>query len=485
MQLRDLLRETSWGSNASSVPNIEIKSISCDSRKISKDTLFFAFKGSRFNGVDFISSAIQKGARTIVTDATTEISPKLPDICYLQVDNPVEFLREVAKTFFAQPSTLVKTIGITGTNGKTTTTYLIESILKHANYSCGVIGTVNYRIDNNVLPATNTTPAFLDIQEMLSQMVRAGTEYCVMEVSSHALDQRRVDLVDFHTAIFTNLTNDHLDYHKTKDNYFQAKSKLFTGLKEQAHAIINVDDVYGRKLISKTPAQIRTYGIKNKADVMAQDIKMSISGTQFKLKAPEGEIIIQSPLLGNHNVSNMLAAASAALIDGFSFEKIKAGIEKLTIIPGRLERVDYGQDYSIVIDYAHTPDALENVLKTIKYICDSRIILVFGCGGDRDPSKRPLMGSAACQWADLSIVTSDNPRSEDPREIINQAVAGFTKNNFMVIENREEAIGKALDLAQKGDLVIIAGKGHEQYQIFKDKTINFDEKQIIKNHLFK
>ncbi|HLF17314.1 MAG TPA: UDP-N-acetylmuramoyl-L-alanyl-D-glutamate--2,6-diaminopimelate ligase [Candidatus Omnitrophota bacterium] len=461
----------------------EISAICNDSRKIEKDALFIAQKGSKYDGADFIPKAIEKGIRVIAVSENKNGYGSDKDVLFLEVGDTSQFLKELSRRFYGEPSKALHTVGVTGTNGKTTTVYLIESILHEAERSCGVIGTVNYRIGEKILPAQNTTPGLLDNQKLFSELLQEGIDYCLMEVSSHALDQGRVDLIDFKTAVFTNLTSDHLDYHKTRENYFAAKSLLFTKLSPDATAVINVDDTYGKKLLSKTESKILTYGIRHQAQVMAEDVQLNVEGTQFKVKTPAGQFQICSPLVGYYNVYNILAAVAVAVSQGINLDKIKRGVEHLKNVPGRLERVECGQDFTIFIDYAHTQDALENVLTALRATSDARIILVFGCGGDRDNTKRPVMGAVASHLADVAIVTSDNPRSEDPQTIINQIVAGFEKDNYTVVLNREEAIKKALSMAQKGDIVLIAGKGHETYQIFKDKTIQFDERQIIRQSI--
>ena len=483
MRLRQLLEGLYLDSVDSRFQDLEIEAIACDSRKVTKNSIFAALSGVTCDGADFIDKAIDRGASTIITSRKLDEAARYPNTCFIYVDDPHRFLRDIVKRFYNDPSRNLRIIGVTGTNGKTTVTYLIESILHQAEKACGIIGTVNYRIGENILPAGNTTPGFLEIHQLLAQMVEQGAEYCIMEVSSHALDQGRVDGLDFHTAVFTNLTSDHLDYHHTRENYFAAKAKLFVGLSSQAHAVINADDVYGKKIFSKTKANILTYGIDENADVMARDIEMDLSGTKFKILCPEGEIIIRTKLVGKYNVANILAAFSAGLAGKIGLEKIKNGIESLTLVPGRLETVDCGQDFAIIIDYAHTADALENVLTAIRHAMDTKIILVFGCGGDRDKTKRPVMGKIASQLADFSIVTSDNSRSEEPEAIIKQIVEGFENDHYEIIVNREEAIRKALGMAHRGDVVLIAGKGHETYQIFKDKIINFDERKVIRQFI--
>ena len=459
-----------------------IEAISCDSRKIVHDSLFVALKGTTQNGADFIREAIEKGARVVVTSEEPQQFPTFNQILVLQTPDPNQFLRKVVRRFYGEPSQKVKCIGVTGTNGKTTITYLLESIIHVAGKRCGVVGTINYRIGEKIIPSHNTTPGLLDNQTFLFNLAQEDVDYCIMEVSSHALDQGRVDLIDFQTAIFTNLTSDHLDYHKTQEQYFLAKAILFKKLSAQATAVINEDDKYAARLIAMTQAKVLTYGIDQKCNFEARDIQLKITGTQFRLIFPDGETTIQTPLIGRHNIYNILAAIAASFPYDIPLETIKKGIQNLSLVPGRLERVDCGQKFSIFIDYAHTEDALKNVLSTIRDVSSSKIILVFGCGGDRDRTKRPKMAKIASQLANFSVITSDNPRSEDPQAIIDEIIPGFEGKNYVTIVDRTEAIYQALDLAQEGDIVLIAGKGHETYQIFKNKTIEFDEREIVRRY---
>ncbi|HQP10851.1 MAG TPA: UDP-N-acetylmuramoyl-L-alanyl-D-glutamate--2,6-diaminopimelate ligase, partial [Candidatus Omnitrophota bacterium] len=364
-----------------------------------------------------------------------------------------------------------------------TITYLLEAILGQAKKECGVIGTVNYRLADTVVPAGQTTPGFLDNQHFLTSLAWQHVPYCVMEVSSHALTQDRVHGIDFKGAIFTNLTSDHLDYHETRENYFQAKSLLFRNLGPGSTAVINIDDPYGQRLLSMTQAKVVTYGIERTADVMAKKIRMDMSGSRFALIALEGKVEIKTRLVGMYNIYNILAAISMCLAEGVSLKDIRKGIDRLGAVPGRLERVDCGQKFSVFIDYAHTQDALKNVLETVRKISKAKIILVFGCGGNRDKTKRPLMGEVAGRLADFAFVTSDNPRNEDPQSIIDQILPGFQRDNYKVIVNREEAIGQALKMAKSGDAVLIAGKGHEMYQIFANGPVYFNEREIVKKFL--
>lgn len=480
MKLGKLLDGIYTGEIATSFLGTEIFEVSCDSRKVMMGGLFVALKGLAQDGGDFIEEAVAKGVFSVAKSGDTQsLQEKYPHVCFLRVDDPKVFLHEVVRRYYGNIADNVRTIGVTGTNGKTTVTYLIEAILSANEKECGVIGTINYRLADSVIPSIQTTPDFVDNQRFLVGLAWQHVPYCVIEVSSHALTQERVHGINFKTAIFTNLTSDHLDYHETHENYFAAKTLLFTGLAAESSAVINTDDLYGRQLLTMTPAVVRTYGVKRKADVMAKDIELNSSTTRFTLACPSGDIEIQTKLIGMYNVYNILAAVTASLAEEISLEIIKKGVEALAVIPGRLERVECGQDFSIFIDYAHTQDALEHVLTAMRRIGEGKIILVFGCGGDRDQSKRILMGQVAGQLADLSIVTSDNPRSEDPQAIIDQIVPGFRKDNYRVVVNRKEAIEQALGEAKTGDIVLIAGKGHETYQICAGGRIDFNERTII------
>jgi UDP-N-acetylmuramoyl-L-alanyl-D-glutamate--2,6-diaminopimelate ligase len=483
MLLKELIKGIYAGEISPEFMDFNITSICSDSRQARGGSLFVAKNGTIEDGQEFINDAFVRGAKVVVKKRSDEFYDAPSNVCILSVDDPMRFLREALIRFYDNPSGKIKTIGITGTNGKTTITYLVESVFKCAGKSCGVIGTVNHRYAAESFPAKNTTPGIVDNYDYLSSMAEKGLDYCIMEVSSHALVQKRVDGINFGVGVFTNLTGDHLDYHKCLDDYFQAKSLLFSGLSKEALALINIDDAYGQKLLSKTQAKMKTYGIKNKAYIMAKDIECGIDGSAFILTTPDGEIAITTEMVGMHNIYNILAAAGICLNENIPLSDIRDGIKKNVCIPGRMERVDCGQNFYVFIDYAHTEDALLNVLKSIRDVSRGRIILVFGCGGDRDQSKRVKMGRAACSLADFNIITNDNPRSEDPKEIVDQIIAGFDKNNYKVVLNRHDAILESFEMAKENDVVLIAGKGHEDYQIFKDKTIKFDERSIVRELL--
>ncbi|HSV43622.1 MAG TPA: UDP-N-acetylmuramoyl-L-alanyl-D-glutamate--2,6-diaminopimelate ligase [Candidatus Bathyarchaeia archaeon] len=458
----------------------EISSIETDSRRAHSGALFVCLKGPKQDGHAFVNDAIQKGCRAILVDPAHASNLTLTGVCLLAHADPVKILPVLLNRLHHQPCETVHVIGITGTNGKTTTTYLVEAIYESAGRRCGVIGTVNYRFAGKVLAAKNTTPGVVDNFSHLSQMREAGMEACVMEVSSHALVQRRVAGLCFQEAVFTNLTSDHLDYHETQEDYFLAKALLFDGSYEVRQAIINIDDPFGPRLTKMSAVPVITYGIAAEADIRAVQMKMDLSGSRFDLVTPQGMIAMTTPLMGKHNVYNILAAAGISLNEGFSLKDIQQGVAQLAGVPGRLERIDQGQPFSVFVDYAHTEDALQNVLMSIRELKPSRILVLFGCGGDRDKIKRPKMAAVVERYADVAIVTNDNPRTEDPQAIVEDIKRGFQKTNYEVVLDRELAIQKILNSAGPGDCVLIAGKGHEDYQIFKDRTIHFDDREICR-----
>lgn len=460
--------------------NLEIKGISCDSRSVSKDYIFVAIKGNKLDANQFIDQAIKNGANVIISDAES-LSVSSRRAAVIKVKDARKALADISRDFYGSPSEKIKAIGITGTNGKTTVSYLLEGILKEAGLSSGVIGTINYRLKHKQISSTNTTPGPIEIQSLLAEMLKEKIKYCIMEVSSHSLDQKRVSGVDFEAAIFTNLTSEHLDYHLNLENYFSAKAKLFKGLKKTSWAIINLDDKYAQDLINITPARTLTYGISQKnSKIKAEDLRLAVNGAEFKLISEKGNALVKTNLLGRHNVYNILASVSLALTQDIDLGVIVGAIKKFKSVPGRLEEVKSNLGFRVFVDFAHTPDALKNVLNSLREFCRAKIIVVFGCGGDRDRIKRPLMGKIASEMADFSIITLDNPRSEAPQAIIDEIVPGIKSANYKVILDREEAIKQALSMAEKDDIVLIAGKGHEKTQIFKDRTIPFDDVKEVK-----
>lgn len=466
----------------------QISGIQIDSRKAAQGDLFICLQGHTVDGHTFAPRAVESGASALVVDHALEL-----DVPQLIVKDTRLAMAILADYYFDHPSHKLKLIGITGTNGKTTTTYLIEQILSDAGFAPGVIGTVEMRYNGQSLPMSGTTPEALDLQRHLAAMAEGGTDYCTMEVSSHALEQGRVKGCRYRTAIFTNLTQDHLDYHGTMENYAAAKGLLFSRLgneyaasqAERSYAVLNADDAASKEFARLTSAEVLTYGIDNEADVRASSIRITAHGTSFHLESFKGAVDITLQMAGKYNVYNALAAVCAALIEGIPLDRIKQSLESLAGVPGRVEAVKAGQQFAVIVDYAHTPDGLENVLKAVKEFAAGRIICVFGCGGDRDRTKRPIMGKIAARYADYAIVTSDNPRTEDPNLILLDIEAGLIedgvdKARYELLSDRHAAIQKAVEMASPDDVVLIAGKGHETYQIIGGHTFDFDDREVAK-----
>lgn len=456
----------------------EVQGIVHDSRKVKRGYVFVAITGNKLDGHDFIFRAIENGAVALVVEKRLEVALQIPQIV---VSNTRQALAFMSSHFFGEPSSRMVVIGITGTNGKTTTSYFTKSIIKASGSDAGLIGTIQYQIGERIIPARETTPESVDVQNYLSQMLNSNIRYAVIEASSHALSQHRLDSVRFSSAIFTNLSAEHLDYHENVKNYRTEKLKLMEGLNPEACAILNNDHNASKHFAECTKSKIVWYGIKRRhADVIAETIRMRNDATKFLLNSPWGKVMIQLKLVGMHNVYNALAAAASTLALGFKIEAVKAGLESLETVPGRLEKVDCGQDFQVYIDFAHTHQALQVILTTLSEITKGRILLVFGCGGDRDRKKRPKMGHIAEKYSDLFWITSDNPRSEDPVSIIQEIRKGLSRDAYFRIQpDRKIAIEEALLEARNGDTVIIAGKGHEQYQIIKDVTVPFDDREIV------
>ncbi len=461
--------------------DIEIIQITTDSKKVIAGSLFICIKGFRVDGHNYINEAIKQGAKAILI---SEDVPLSSSITYIKVPDCRQATPIIADTFYNSPSLKLKLIGITGTNGKTTTAYFIESILNAAGYKPARISTISCKIGECETPSLQTTPEAIDLQNMLAQSVENAATHVVMEVSSHALALHRVVGCEFNTAIFTNFTLDHLDFHKTTSNYLDSKMKLFKQLHKSATAIINIDDTQAQNIISNTQAKIITYGLSESAQIYAYDIELTKMKTSFFLKCRGIEPTqINLKLIGLYNVHNALAAIACGIVEQIDIQTIKEGLETLQGVRGRFELIDKGQNFTVVIDYAHTPDGLENVLLSSKKLNPERIITVFGCGGDRDKEKRPQMGKISTTLSDYTILTSDNPRNEDPEEIIKEIETGVEGTSYEVIVDRTQAIITALSYATKDDLVLIAGKGHETYQIFKDKKIHFDDREIVEKEL--
>ena len=483
MYLKELIKSLTFHSEIKLPVDFLVKGLSCDSRQTGADFVFVAVKGNKADGSEFIAEAVRNGARAVVVKSHVTCHKSQEDVVFIEVEDDRKALAQLACAFYGNPSEKLKTVGVTGTNGKTTITYLIEAILKNCGEVPGVIGTVNHRFQDKVFPSLNTTPGPLELQSMLRDMLNSGVTYSVMEVSSHALDQGRTAWINFSAGIFTNLTQDHLDYHKNLDEYFSAKSKLFCGLCDSALSIINTDDPYGVKLKKLSQGRVITYGIDSDCDVKAIDLKMDLSSSGFLLQSKTWKGQIKTKLIGRHNVYNILAALAWAQAEKLDFNKARQALERFSYVPGRLELIVSNQGFSVFVDYAHTEDALKNVLSALKQIQHKRIIVVFGCGGERDRTKRPKMGNVVSQMADFAIITNDNPRSEEPQQIIEDIKSGIVKDNFCVILDRLEAIKKSLSLAKAGDIVLVAGKGHEDYQIIKDKTTHFDDREVVRKCL--
>lgn len=463
--------------------HLDIENISHNSKQLKDPGLFFAIEGKNCNGYDFIDEAIEHGAISVVAEKDFVTYKSITKVI---VENIRKACALIAANFYSHPSERIEITGITGTNGKTTILYLIAAIIRYSGRDCGMIGTINYQIRDRLIPAVNTTPSPISLQMFLREMEISGVTNCVMEVSSHALDQNRVDAIEFDKAIFTNLTSEHLDYHKNMKEYFSVKSKLFSMLKGGAIAIINCDDNYGSLLIQEHKSRVLTYGINNKSDIRAFDIDISCKGSSFKVGTPKGVLDIETGLIGLYNIYNILAAVSFACSAGLKPSDIQEAIRNFKGAPGRLQQVEAcGKEFSVFIDYAHTDDALLNVLSTLKKITKGKIIVVFGCGGDRDRKKRPGMAKVAAKFADYVVITSDNPRNEDPERIIDDITEGLPKGfkNYRICIGRKEAIEYAISIAKSNDTILIAGKGHESYQIFKNTTIPFDDKKVAEEIL--
>ena len=460
-----------------------IKGITCNSKNVKKGYAFVAIKGSRQDGNLFIKEAVANGASLVVVGEKINKNKIPGKVKILEVEDCRKFLALAAAEFYGHPCQSLRVAGITGTNGKTTISYLIEAIARASGAQCGVIGTINYRFKSKRICASNTTPGPVEMQGLFARMLKSRVKYCAMEVSSHALDQKRVLGINFRQAIFSNLTQDHLDYHKNLNNYFFAKAKLFRMLGKGGKAIVNNDDKYGRRIKQMAGGRVISYGIENKSTVMAADIDSSIGGTEFRLIGPGINSRIRTQMIGRYNIYNILAAVCWGISEGVPFKIIKSGIEKFKNVPGRLERIAAGARRNIFVDYAHTPDALFNVISALRPLTPGRVVVVFGCGGQRDKLKRPKMGRIVSELADYAIITSDNPRSEPPLQIIRDIRKGINKNNYRVVADRFRAICEAIKLTGKNDCLIIAGKGHEDYQVLKNKVLHFSDRKAVEKCL--
>ncbi|MEF3354229.1 UDP-N-acetylmuramoyl-L-alanyl-D-glutamate--2,6-diaminopimelate ligase [Paenibacillus sp. GYB006] len=468
--------------------NTEIKGIQTDSRQVQDGDMFICLPGHTVDGHDYADKAVSLGAVALVVERKLEI-----DVPQLIVSSCRFAMAVFSDRFFEHPSQKLNMIGVTGTNGKTTTTYLIEQILNDAESETGLIGTIQMRYAGQTFSMSGTTPEALDLQRSLHHMVEAGVKNCVMEVSSHALQQGRVKGTEFRTAVFTNLTQDHLDYHHTMEEYRGAKSLLFArlgnGFEDDLHkrkyAVLNADDAASVYFADSTSAEVITYGIDANADVRASNIKITARGTSFHVDSFKGSTDVELRMVGKFNVYNALAAITAALLEGIELDSIKRSLEAIPGVDGRVEAVNEGQPFAVIVDYAHTPDGLENVLRTVNEFAEKEVFCVFGCGGDRDRTKRPIMGQIAAKYSDRVFVTSDNPRTENPDAILEDIKQGLIADGvpsekYELIVDRKSAIKRAIELASPGDVVLIAGKGHETYQIIGTVKTDFDDRLVAK-----
>jgi UDP-N-acetylmuramoyl-L-alanyl-D-glutamate--2,6-diaminopimelate ligase len=473
-----------------------ITSVEYDSRRVHPGALFVAMKGESSDGNRFIDQAIAVGAVAVVTDSTTE-KPR-PEVAWAQVPHGRRALARLSANFYHRPAERIANTGITGTNGKSTTAFIVESILQAAGRKTVLVGTIEYHVAGKILPAPHTTPESLELNQLLAEGLAQGVTESVMEVSSHALDQQRIFAIPFDVAVFTNLTRDHLDYHGTMEEYFRAKQILFEGCGTEPPraAVLNIDDEYGRqllKLANKKSSVAFSYGLTT-GDFHAEDLEITPRGIRFQMATPAGKLAIWTPLIGKVNVYNVLAAAAAGYARNCSAEAIAKGIFNLTHVPGRFQRVDCGQPFTVIVDYAHTDDALRNLSALARDFAaradlKGKVITLFGCGGDRDRAKRPLMAEAAAKGSDFVVLTSDNPRSEDPLAIINDAVVGLQRAGlqspakYVTEPDRRKAIALAIEHAAPGDIVLLAGKGHEKFQVTRQATIPFDDVEVAKQVL--
>jgi UDP-N-acetylmuramoyl-L-alanyl-D-glutamate--2,6-diaminopimelate ligase len=498
MKLPELIRTVAahppfndWLSRADTLPATDVGGVGYDSRTVTPGTVFVALKGLHADGTTYVRDAAARGAIAIVAQSAAPVDARVP---WLTVSDARLALAALAAEFYERPSERLSLVGITGTNGKTTTSYLLASIFEAAGIKCGRIGTVGYRIGPREYDAARTTPEAPELQRMLRDMVGQGCGACVMEVSSHALSLRRADHLRFTAGIFTNLTRDHLDFHGDMEQYFAAKRRLFQLLPDAAVAVTNADDPRGADIAAAARRPV-TYAIDAPADVKPGPLAFSIQGLAFEARTPRGTIHLKSPLVGRPNAYNILAAVATAMALDLPFSAIERGISQLESVPGRFQVVsDRSDDVRVVVDYAHTDDALKNLLETARPLSSGRVITVFGCGGDRDKTKRPLMGAVAARLSDVVVVTSDNPRSENPEQIIEDIKRGIVRPldrigpnatkpqgpACIAIPDRKLAIERAVSEARPGDLVLIAGKGHEKYQVIGERTLPFDDVEIAR-----
>jgi len=476
VKLSDLANRIA-GARLRGAADAEVSRVVHDSRQVRRGDLFVALPGTRMDGHQFVQSALEAGASAAIVERPVPL-PGKPAL--LVVPDSREALGLAAHAMAGDPTERLSVVGVTGTNGKTTTTYLVRSILEKAGHRTGLLGTIGYQIGERWIPSRMTTPDATDLASYFAEMVESGLEAAVMEVSSHALDQRRAAGIRFRVGAFTNLTPEHLDYHKDMPSYRQAKGRLFAGLAADAWAVLNADDEASRSFAEGTAARVLWYGLDQPADVRAEDLKADLTGSRFTLCGPRGRAAVHAPLLGRHNVLNCLTAAAIAEALAVPLDAVVAGIGAVATVRGRLEPVPADRPFMVLVDYAHTADALENALTAVRALGPRRVILVFGCGGNRDRQKRPKMAEVAEKLADRIIVTNDNPRKEDPQAIAEEVLAGFSSRAAATVElDRRRAIATAVGEAREGDVVLIAGKGHETYQETREGTFPFDDCQVV------
>jgi len=485
MELGSILQNvkvtSTWGDQ-----DVEIGGLQYDSREVKEGDLFIALRGAKMDGHRYIAKAYEMGAAAVVAETPPDITSE--GKTWVHVKDTRLAMGRLASNFYGQPSASLKVAGITGTNGKTTSTFLVQHLMAQAQRQCGLIGTVRYETGARVIEAKNTTPESADVHELMGEMVDNACQAVVMEVSSHGIEQHRVEGVEFDVCAFTNLSQDHLDYHGSMNAYFAAKRELFVKLNNQTGdkkptMVVNGDDSFGQRLLRDDFTNLKTlsYGFNSGLDYEASDMESDFEGTRFKLKVKGRSFLVRTPLIGRFNVYNVLTALCTSVSMGLNLRESIKNVEQLPQVPGRMESVGEKIPFRVFVDYAHTPDALEKACVTLRELNPRRLITIFGCGGDRDRAKRPLMAKAASKHSDIVILTSDNPRSEDPQQILKDASKGILGVSFTTIEDRKEAIEKAISLAQPRDVILIAGKGHETYQQFADRTIDFDDRLVARH----
>lgn len=480
MKLEEILNNISYECVQGSL-DLQIEAITYDSRIKTKDGLFICIEGYTVDGHNYIKPAIENGARVIIIQKDINIDIA-DDITIIKVEDTRASMATISSNYYNHPSKELELVGITGTNGKTTTAHLIAWILESVTNKIGIIGTIENRIGSQVIKAEHTTPESVDLQRILGMMKAEDVSHAVMEVSSHALELDRVKGTEYKVGVFTNLSLDHLDFHKTLDNYLQAKTKLFTMCER---GVINIDDPSSGKILAMEGFEPYTFGIDKNADFKGENIEITDRGVNFDLILEGSKYPVFMPIPGKFSVYNALAAIASTYLMGIELEDAISALSNVPGVPGRVQRISSSKGFSVIVDYAHTPDGLENVLKTVNEFTESKVITVFGCGGDRDKSKRPVMGQVASKYSDYTIITSDNPRSEDPESILKDIEEGieYSSQEYEKIIDREMAIKSAVKMAQKGDVIVIAGKGHEDYQILKDRIIHFDDVEIVNKYL--